>query len=1158
MDRRQVKSGKRPVSDTYERTDGRILITGSQALVRLLLDQARRDRDAGLRTGGFVSGYRGSPLAGLDTQLERAKPHLDAANIHFEPGINEDLAATAIWGAQELPKQKGATVEGVFGLWYGKAPGVDRSGDALRHANVAGTGPNGGALAVAGDDPLGKSSTLPCQSEQALADFEIPFFAPASVGEVLEYGLHGFALSRYSGLWAGMIATADTMDATATIDLAACHPAISWPQQGFPNNPPFPGRLILTERASVERSLREKRLPAAMDYIRANGLNRIVWDSPKPRLGIVASGKAWMVLAEALAMMGIDAHTASLAGIRLVKLAVPWPLEPDLMGIFAEGLETALVVENKRPLIEAQLKQQLYHLPENRRPAIVGKTLADGSPLLPDTGEITIDQLVPVIFNLLPEASRTEAMREAVLRINRAHESALALGGGAARIPYFCSGCPHSSSTKVPEGATALSGIGCHIMSQWMGREQGGTTHMGAEGASWIGMAPFIDKPHAFVNIGDGTYQHSGLMAIRAAVAAKAPMTYKILFNDAVAMTGGQAVDGALTVDAVARQLAGEGVKRIVIVAEEPGRHTGTDLPAGTKVRPREEMDAVQRELQDYPGVSALIFDQVCAAEKRRRRARKLYPDPPKRLFINPRVCEGCGDCSVQSNCLSIEPLETPYGTKRQINQDSCNKDYTCGTGFCPAFTVVEGGTRRRPEADISAIMARADELEHTAPAPLGEVYSLVITGIGGTGVTAASGVLALAAHIEGLSVATLDMVGLAQKGGGVAGHLRFAPGGTPLWGVNIGPGRADALIAGDLLVATGEATLSLLDAGHTRAVANEKIAPTADFVLNQKLPFVPADVLGRLGAAVQSLEPRDITAAARRDMGDTIFANIMLLGLAAQAGLLPMSTASLEEAIRRNGLAVDKNLAAFAAGRLLFANRERAAEPEPQETVAALADKLQTELTAYQNVAYGQRYRRLVDAAARAEAAKTPGRDGLARAVASNFFKLLAYKDEYEVARLYADPVFQAGLKDQFEGTEKLSVQLAPPIFSRIDPATGRPRKRAFGPWIFSAFAVLRGLRFLRGTPFDPFGWTGERQAERALIGEYERTVAGLLKGLGPENHERACEIAALPDEIRGFGPIKDRAIAKVAAKKAVLLADFAPQKAMGPAEAGLSQAAE
>ncbi len=1157
MDRREDKKGKALPSETYEMTDGRVLMTGTQALVRLLIDQARRDEAAGLRTAGFVSGYRGSPLAGLDVQLQRAHGALDAAQIRFEPGINEDLAATAVWGTQEVPKQKGANVDGVFGLWYGKAPGLDRSGDAIRHANVAGTGPTGGVLAVSGDDPLGKSSTLPCQSEQAFVDLEVPFFAPASVAEVLEYGLHGFALSRHSGLWSGMVATADTMDATATIDVSLDTPRIKVPA-GETANQPFPGRLMLVERLSVEKSLRDVRLPAALDYIRANGLNRIVWDSPTPRLGIVAGGKAWMVLIEALSMMGIDAQTAAMAGIRLCKIGVPWPLEPELMGVFADGLDSVLVVESKRPLLESQLKQQLFNLPEQRRPTVVGKTDAEGKPLLPVTGEVAVENIIQAILGLLDRNHQTPAMHEAAVRVRKAREAAQALTNGAARIPYFCSGCPHSSSTNVPDGSTSLSGIGCHIMAQWMDREQGGTTHMGAEGASWIGMAPFIDGAHTFVNIGDGTYQHSGLMAIRAAAAAKAPITYKILVNDAVAMTGGQQVDGALTVDQIARQVAGEGVERVVVVAEQPERHKTADLPAGTTVRPRAEMDAVQRELREYPGVSVLIFDQVCAAEKRRRRSRGLYPDPPQRLFINDRVCEGCGDCSVKSNCISVEPLETVFGTKRQINQDSCNKDFSCSDGFCPSFVLIDGAKRKKPDVDAQAIKARADKLIQPDPVSVGAGFSMLFTGIGGTGMTAASGMLARAAEIEGLEVATLDMVGLAQKGGGVASHVRFATAGTPLYGVHLGPGQADVLIASDLLMATGEPALALMDAGRTRAVANGQIAPTADFVLHQSLPYRDQEVLSRLASAVKSVQARDVTAAAKQVLGDSIFANMMLIGMAAQAGLLPLRIEAIEQAIRQTGLAVDKNIAAFHAGRLLSEENVPARIEQTSETAAGLADRFEAELVGYQNAAYASRYRRLVDQVAQAERAVKPDQEKLAETVARNLYKLMAYKDEYEVARLYSEPAFRQGLEQQFEAPEKLSVKLAPPLLARRDPNTGRPRKMTFGPWIFTAFGVLQRLKSLRGTPFDPFGRTAERKAERALITDYEQTIKKLIDGLGPGNHGVACDIAAIPQDVRGFGPIKEKAIKKAAVKQAALIARFAPEAKKAPVREALSQAAE
>jgi indolepyruvate ferredoxin oxidoreductase len=1150
------------LDDRYKLESGKVLLTGIQALVRLPLDQARRDRRAGLATAGFISGYRGSPLGGYDQQLARAKAFLDEHHIHVRPGVNEDLAATAVWGSQQVNLHPGARFEGVFGIWYGKSPGVDRTGDVVRHANFTGTSRHGGVLAIAGDDLLGKSSTIPCQSDFAFVDAEIPVLAPASVQDVLDLGLHGFALSRHSGLWVGMTAVADVMDGAETVEVDLARLSILLPADDDTPRHITLAALQLQTRLVSEERVRRYKLPAARAYARLNHLNRIVLDGDAPRIGIAASGKSWTDLLETLDILGIDEAEARRLGLRLMKVSMPWPLEPESMREFAEGLESVLVLEYKRPLVETQLKEQLYHLDAARRPRVLGKTDEAGRPLLPDVRDLTPADIAPVLLGLLGEDAQTGRMRELADGLKRRADQAALFASSSLRQPYFCPGCPHNTSTRVPEGSRAMAGIGCHIMAQTMGRSEDSLCQMGGEGVAWLGQIPFTETEHVFVNLGDGTYYHSGILAIRAAVAAGARVTYKLLYNDAVAMTGGQAVDGPLSVPQVTRQLAAEGVERMVLLSEDPGRYRHVqDLAPGVAVEDRAELDRVQEELRAYPGVSVLIYDQTCAAEKRRRRKRGQYPDPARRLFINERVCEGCGDCSVQSNCLAVEPLETPFGTKRQINQSTCNKDYSCAKGFCPSFVVVEGGELNRGSGEPSWITAAASELSAPPPRLPEAGYDALLTGIGGTGVTTVTSVLAMAGHLDGLEIATLDVTGLAQKGGAVTSHLRLAPAGRRIAGGRIATGQADALIACDLVVAAGRESLALCDPERTVAITDAAITPTAEFTLKQTESYRDARLEGRIAKAVRELSSHDVTDLARRLFGDVIYANMLLVGAAHQKGLLPISLEALEQAIRLNGVAVEQNLAAFATGRLLIGRPEALglAEPEPgaaaHEDLDALIERLAAELLAYQDRDYAERYRRLVQ---RVRAAGHGGDGRLARAVATSFFKLMAYKDEYEVARLHGDPAFRERLGQTFEGKARLSVQLAPPLLARTDPSTGRPRKMTFGPWIFTAFRLLKGLKVLRGTPLDPFGHTAERRAERRLIADYERTIGRLLADLSPYTYDLAVEIARIPERIRGFGPIKAASLQKAKDAETALLARFEEQSRAEIREAAFLLAAE
>ena len=1150
------------LDDKYQAENGQILATGIEALVRLPMDQIRLDRQNGLKTAGFVSGYRGSPLGGYDQRLTSAKNLLDQHSIQFSPGINEDLAATAVWGSQQVNLHPGAKHDGVFGIWYGKAPGVDRTGDVFKHANMAGTWSNGGVLAIAGDDPLAKSSSLPSQSEFAFIDAEIPILTPSSIQDVLDFGLHGLALSRYSGLWVGMIALADLMDGNATIDVDPHRLSIEPPLDDAGRRHITLDGLQIQNRLATEKRLRLERLPAVLRYIKQNGLNRVMADSLSPRIGLAVSGKSWSAFLSAIDLLGITLRDADRLGLRILKIGMPWPLEPDGIRAFAAGLETILVIEPKRPLVEPRLKDLLYDLPADRRPTIIGKADHTGVPLLSDIGDLDGLAIAAALVSRLPDNDETASMKQRLAKSEQDRKQAHLLATAGVRPPHFCSGCPHSRSTRVPDGSRAMAGIGCHIMTQWMGAEAAGRgpaegySQMGGEGVAWLGQAAFTETEHVFVNLGDGTYHHSGLLAIRAAVAAKASMTYKILYNDAVAMTGGQSVDGTLSVEQIAAQLKAEGVERIVVVSEQPGRFERGALPKGVALHDRRELASVQKDLREYSGVSVLIFDQTCAAEKRRRRKRKIAPPAPKQVMINERVCEGCGDCSRQSNCLSVEPIETLFGTKRRINPSSCNQDLSCVDGFCPSFVLIEGGTLKKPETPIERIHEAASALPKPEKQGPDASANVLLPGIGGTGVTTISAILAMAAHLDGLSVASADMTGLAQKGGAVLSYLRLAPKGRAMGGAAIMPGTADLVLACDALVAAGADCLELCNPGRTKVVADGEIAPTGRFALFQETAPSIEDLSARFRRMAKTVHIIDAGDHAEALFGDRIFANMMLVGAAYQDGGLPISLASIEQAIRLNGVAADRNLAAFQAGRLLVAAPDQIPTREPskvepeKEGLDSLIDRLSSELEAYQDKALADRYRGILVGVRLADFDIGGERLALTEAVARNLFKLMAYKDEYEVARLYSDPRFLEQLHDTFGENGKPSIQLSPPLLARIDPATGRPRKMSFGPWIFPVLRLQTRMKGLRGTWLDPFGWTAERRQERLLIEDYEALIVRILPSLSKDNYETALALASLPEEIKGFGPIKAERIKAAKTRETELLSVFekSGSKAIAP----------
>jgi indolepyruvate ferredoxin oxidoreductase len=1148
------------LDDKYSLQSGRVYLNGVQALVRLPIMQVQRDAAAGLKTGGFISGYRGSPLGAYDYALWSAKRFLERSRIKFQPGVNEDLAATAIWGSQQVNLYEGATVDGVFGIWYGKGPGVDRSTDALKHANAAGTSRHGGVLLLAGDDHGCQSSTLAHQSEQVLIAAMIPVINPATVQEYLDFGVIGLAMSRYSGCWVGFKTIAEAVESSASVAVDPHRVEIVLPTDY--EMPPGGLNIRWPDTAlEQERRLHGPKMDAVLAFARANPLDRLVFDPPQPRFGIIATGKAYLDVRQALDDLGLDEAKAARLGIRLYKVGLSWPLEPQGAKRFATGLEEVLVVEEKRPLIEDQLVKLLYHLDAGQRPRVIGKRDEGGRVLMPTEGELTPTMVARIIAERLGRLNgEMPELRQRMARLDSLERILGTPSPYQTRTPYFCSGCPHNTSTRVPEGSRAMAGIGCHTLAIFIPQRRTMTySHMGGEGASWIGQAPFTSEKHVFQNLGDGTYFHSGLLAIRAAAAAGVNITYKILFNDAVAMTGGQPVDGQLTVPEITRQVAAEGARQIVIVTDEPDKYPlGTDFAPGVTIRHRDELDDVQRELREVPGLTILIYDQTCAAEKRRRRKRGTFPDPAKRVVINDAVCEGCGDCSDKSNCVSVKPLETEFGRKRTIDQSNCNKDFSCLKGFCPSFVTIHGGSlRKATRKQVAAVAADPfASLPLPAPAALAEPYGILITGIGGTGVITVGALLGMAAHLEGKGCTVLDFTGLAQKNGAVMSHVRIAPRPEDIHAVRIAAGGARLVLGCDMVVAASPTALSRMENGVTRAVINSALTPTASFVLNGDIDFEAAgmqrtlrDAIGRDAGGKDGIDFVDGTGLATALMGDSIATNLFMLGYAVQKGLVPLGLAAIEQAIELNGVAVENGKRTFNWGRL--AAHDRAAveaqarpvmrdEPKQAQSLAELVARRAAFLTSYQDAAYAERYRAAVARVEKAEKDKAKGRAGLAETFAKSLFKLMAYKDEYEVARLYTDGDFLKKLHAQFEGDFKLEFNLAPPLFAKRDPATGELQKRPYGAWMFQAFKLLAKLKGLRGTAFDIFGHSEERKTERRLIGDYEATMASVIDALDAGNHALAVQIAALPEQIRGFGHVKEKNLAKIKEREANLLAAF------------------
>ena len=1151
------------LQDKYTQDTGRVYLSGTQALVRLPLMQKLRDQQAGLNTGGYISGYRGSPLGGLDQALWKAKQHLAAHDVVFQPGVNEDLAATAVWGTQRVNLFPGATRDGVFGMWYGKGPGVDRSVDVLKHANSAGSAAHGGVLMLAGDDHAAKSSSVAHQSEHVLIASGIPVLYPSNVQEYLDYGLHGWAMSRYTGLWVAMKCVTDVVESSASVDVNPDRVRIVLPEDALPEgglNIRWPDSPL-----AQEARLLDHKWYAALAYVRANKLNRVVIDSPRAHFGIMTAGKAYLDVRQALNDLGLDDAACQEAGIRVLKVGCIWPLDAHDAREFATGLKEILVVEEKRQILEYALKEELYNWRDDVRPRVFGKfderehgggewSSPRGNWLLPARYELSPALIARAIAARLDKADLSDALRARIAArlavIDAKEREAARPTLVEERKPWFCSGCPHNTSTRVPEGSRAVAGIGCHYMAMWMDRNTDTFSQMGGEGVAWLGEKDFTRERHIFANLGDGTYFHSGLLAIRAAVAARASITYKILFNDAVAMTGGQPVDGVLTVPQIAAQMQAEGVVKTVVVTDEPDKYTGAAaLPASIDVHHRKSLDDVQRALRDIEGTTVLIYDQTCATEKRRRRKRGDYPDPLRRAFINDAVCEGCGDCSVKSNCLSVEPLDTPMGTKRRINQSSCNKDFSCVEGFCPSFVTAEGAVLRKPTVAGGASAMPDAPLPDPAHIAPGAAYRVVIAGVGGTGVVTVGALLGAAAHIEGKGVTVLDMAGLAQKGGAVLSHVQLANRPEDLHATRVALGEADLVIGCDALVSASPEVLSRLRPDHGRAVVNSAAAPTAAFLSQPAWRFPGAQAEAAVAKSTGgNCEFLDAGPLAEALLGDTIYANPLLLGYAWQRGGLPLGRDSLRRAIEINGVSVEKNLAAFELGRQAAHRGIDALRPARPAQVMALPEsldgmiqRLAAHVRAYQDEAYATRYVAAVKAVRAREGALPDGQRGeVTRAVAQYLAKLMTYKDEYEVARLYTDPAFKAKLQAQFEGEPgrdyRVRYYLAPPAFARRD-AQGRLQKRAFGAWMGLAFKLLAPMKRVRGSWLDVFGKTEERRMERQLAADYLALADEFSRTLTSANRDAALDLATLPDSIRGYGHVKEKSVAAARERQAGLL---------------------
>jgi indolepyruvate ferredoxin oxidoreductase len=1139
------------LDDKYDLSKTRVFISGAQAIVRLMVMQKEMDRHAGLNTAGYVTGYRGSPVGGFDQTFHSARKVFEANDLKFEPGLNEDLAATAIWGAQQAEMRGEGKFDGVFSMWYGKGPGVDRCGDVFRHANLAGTSKHGGVLVVMGDDHTAESSTTAHQSEFHLVDVMMPILSPAGVQEILDYGLYGWAMSRYTGTWVGLKMLKDTVESTASIEASfdRVRPVIPVDFK-MP-----PGGLNIRPRDGIleqEIRLQEHKRDAMIAWLGANKLNRVITSGgPNARVGIITVGKSYLDVRQAMDDLGIDETRANDLGLRLFKIACSWPLVPEELRAFAQGLDMIIVVEEKRSLIEVQVREELYGTAT--QPIVVGKRDEKGDWLFPVRGALEPNDIAIAIGKRLLKYSSDSALEQRLQRLEQAQAMLAQTFDAGLRIPYFCSGCPHNSSTIVPEGSRAYAGIGCHFMSQWMDRKTEGWTHMGGEGANWIGEAPFSKTKHVFQNLGDGTYNHSGLMALRWAGDTNTNITYKILFNDAVAMTGGQKHEGGLTVDAIARQVAAENVRRIVLVTDEPGKYDERhDFPAGMLIRHRSQLLDVERELRDIPGLTVLIYDQTCAAEKRRRRKRGTFPDPDKRVIINELVCEGCGDCGVKSNCVSVQPLDTEFGRKRMIDQSSCNKDFSCVNGFCPSFVTVHGAKPKKIAPTQIALGDWPALPEPKMPTIGDKPFGILVNGVGGTGVVTIGAILGMAAHLEGKGCGMIDMAGLAQKGGQVYSHVKLARTPSDINSIRISAGEADLVLGCDLVVSGAKKVLAAMRKDESGVVVNTAEVYPGDFTRNADFSL-PTERLKKAirqnaGEGARFVDASGIATAL---LGNSIAGNMFMLGYAWQMGMVPLSEASLLRAIELNGEAVAMNQAAFVWGRRAAADSAAVDQivaplrkPQGVRQLSQSLDEIIARrvafLAEYQDAAYAGRYRARVAAMIEAEKARAPGKTGLAEAVARHLFKLMAIKDEYEVARLFSNGAFQKQVEATFEGDNlRYEFHMAPPLLSKRN-RDGELIKQNYGPWMMTAFGWLAKFKGLRGGALDIFGKTAERRMERQLLTDYDKLLDEIAGALTPENHATALALATIPEKIRGFGHVKEKNVAEAKAEEARLLEKF------------------
>ena len=1126
------------LSDRYRRESGRVFLTGTQALVRIPLMQRTMDNAAGLNTAGFISGYRGSPLGGYDQELWRAQRFLDESNIEFLPAVNEELAATAVLGSQQVESDPDRTVDGVFGIWYGKGPGVDRAGDGLKHGNAYGSSPHGGVLVIAGDDHGCVSSSMPHQSDVAFLSWLMPHLNPASVAEYLEYGLYGLALSRFTGMWVGFKAISETVESAMSVELPSYPNFITPPDFKAPADglhirwPDFPGPQI-EERLEAKKA-------ATLAFADANPIDRRIFDTPNARYGIVTTGKGHLDLMEALRLLGIDKREAHRIGLDVYKVGMVWPLAHDRALDFVRGKNEVLVVEEKRGIIESQFKEYFYDYPGRKPKRMVGKEDEAGNRLVPWIGELSPLQLAGIVARRLDKALTGLNLTERADR-QMSDRSNIIDVSGATRTPYFCSGCPHNTSTRLPEGSKALAGIGCHFMANWMERDTDGLIQMGGEGINWVTRSKFNGGKHIFQNLGDGTFYHSGSLAIRQAIAAKTNITYKILFNDAVAMTGGQPVDGPISVTSIAHSVRAEGVQRIALVSDEPELFNAAELPPEVTISHRRDMDTIQRELRDIEGVTILIYAQTCATEKRRRRKRGSLPDPDKFAVINDLVCEGCGDCSVESNCLSVIPKETPLGRKRQIDQNNCNKDFSCVNGFCPSFVTVEGGKRAasKKAAGVPLPAELVVNLDQPALPVIEDAYDLLVTGVGGTGVITVGALITMAAHLERKGASVLDFTGFAQKFGPVLSYIRIADNPDGLNQVRIDDARADALIGCDLVVSTSPRASRVYGNGHTKAVLNTTEMSTADFVRHRDASLRSSDRVAELERVVGTNNLSTVAAnqLSEKLLGNTIYANVLMLGYAWQIGLLPVSLDALLRAIELNGVEIERNKDALQWGRIAAADMKSISKlitpipalPQAEESLDDAIQRRADILEAFQNNALSKKYTDLVEKVRTTEQSiASTESELLTRAVCNAYFKTLAYKDEYEVARLHTQGDFLTGLRETYGKNSRLRFHLAPPSLTSKTDARGRPVKKEFGAWIIPVFRILASLKGLRGTALDPFGYTAERKMERSLIAELEDTVETILEQLTGENINEAASVIALYSDIRGYGPVKDAAVRK------------------------------